>query len=42
MVWKTCQTCNGSGRVPNTNGKSGTKTCTACKGEGGANTQTTP
>lgn len=42
MVWKTCDTCKGSGRVPNTENGGGTKTCTACKGAGGANTMTTP
>lgn len=31
MVWKTCQTCNGSGKVAG-------KTCTACNGAGGINT----
>jgi DnaJ-class molecular chaperone len=42
MVWRTCQTCRGKMKVPDPKNPSQTKVCPACRGEGGANTQTTP
>jgi DnaJ-class molecular chaperone len=37
MAWKKCETCKGLGVKPGTK-----KACTACKGEGGADTLSTP
>lgn len=42
MAWKTCQTCKGKMQIPDPNRPGKKMTCPACRGEGGANTQTTP
>lgn len=38
-AWKVCQTCGGSGQVPNPKNGGGSMTCPACNGAGGIDTK---